>query len=172
MKYFVEAGGRTRVVEIVLGANGPRVLVDGVAHRADVAPVEGTGLYSLLLDHRSVSFAARFEDGVAVLSLHDRDVRVPIDDERTHAARKAAGRAPRAGGQGVVKAVMPGVVKEVRVAPGETVALAQPLLVLEAMKMENEIRADRPGTVKAVHVTPGQAVEKGAVLVTLVDPGA
>ncbi|MBL9086528.1 MAG: hypothetical protein JNM10_05260 [Planctomycetia bacterium] len=64
---------------------------------------------------------------------------------------------------------MPGVVKDVRVAEGAVVALHQPLLVLEAMKMENEIRASRAGTVKTVHVAAGQAVEKGATLVTIVD---
>ena len=60
---------------------------------------------------------------------------------------------------------MPGVVKEVRVAPGDAVEPHQPLLVLEAMKMENEIRSDRHGVVREVLVRPGQAVEKGARLV-------
>ncbi len=64
---------------------------------------------------------------------------------------------------------MPGVVKDVRVVAGTVVTLHQPLLVLEAMKMENEIRADRAGTVKTVHVVAGQAVEKGATLVTIAD---
>lgn len=169
MKYFVEWAGRTRVVEVVAGKDGPRVLVDGVAHRADVESVEGTGLHSLLLDHRSVSFAARFEEGVAVLQLHDRELRVPVDDEKTREAKRATAGAKKAAGHGVVKAVMPGVVKEVRVAVGAAVALHQPLLVLEAMKMENELRAPRAGTVTAIHVTPGQAVEKGATLLTIAD---
>jgi len=169
MKYFVAWAGKTRLVEVVTDKAGTRVFVDGVPHRAEIEPVEGTGLYSLLLDDRSTSFAARFEDGVAVLQLHDRELRVPVEDERTREAHRATAGAKKASGEGVVKAVMPGVVKDVRVVAGTVVALHQPLLVLEAMKMENEIRAGRAGTVKTVHVTAGQAVEKGATLVTIVD---
>jgi biotin carboxyl carrier protein len=167
MKYFVDWAGKTRVVEIVPTKEGTRVLVDGVAHPASLEVVAGTGLHSLLLDDRSVAFAARFEDGAAVLAFHDREIRVPIEDERTRETRRLTAGSKKATGKGEIRAVMPGVVKEVRVAAGATVALHQPLLVLEAMKMENEIRADRGGTVLAVHVTAGQAVEKGAKLVTL-----
>jgi len=62
---------------------------------------------------------------------------------------------------------MPSVVKELRVKVGDAVAAKQPLLVLEAMKMENETRADHTGHVTKVHVATGQAVEKGALLVTI-----
>jgi biotin carboxyl carrier protein len=166
VRYFVEWAGRTRVVEVVTGREGTRVVVDGVAHPADLALVEGTGLYSLLLDDRSVAFAARFEDGVAVLSFHDREVRVPIEDERTRETSRLTGGPRRPTGPAEVRSVMPGIVREVRVAPGDAVEAHQPLLVLEAMKMENEIRAAGPGVVAAVHVKAGQAVEKGARLVT------
>jgi pyruvate carboxylase subunit B len=170
MRYFVEWGGKTRVVEIVSDETGTRVLVDGVPHAADLAAVEGTGLHSLLLDDRSFAFAARFENGTAVLSFHDREARVPIEDERTREARRMTGGARKPRGGGEVRSVMPGVVKEVRVAAGDSVSAAAPLLVLEAMKMENEIRAPGPGVVKAVHVKPGEAVEKGALLVTISPP--
>jgi biotin carboxyl carrier protein len=166
MKYYVEWAGRTRVVEVVSGRGGTKVVVDGVAHPADLALVEGTGLYSLLLDDRSVAFAARFENGTTVLSFHDREVRVPIEDERAHETSRLTGGPRRQAGPSEVRSVMPGVVKEVRVAPGDSVEAHQPLLVLEAMKMENEIRADRAGVVREVHVKPGQAVEKGARLVS------
>jgi biotin carboxyl carrier protein len=169
MKYYVEWAGRTRVVEVIPSKDGTQVLVDGVPHRAAMESVEGTGLHSLLLDDRSVAFTARFDEGAAVLQFHDREVRVPVEDERTREAHRATAGSKKASGHGKIKAVMPGVVKEVRVAAGATVALHQPLLVLEAMKMENEIRSDRAGTVQTVHVTAGQAVEKGALLVTVVD---
>jgi biotin carboxyl carrier protein len=169
VKYFVEWGGRTRVVVIRAGPSGTQVLVDGEPHPADLAVVEGTGLYSLLLDDRSVAFAARFEEGAAVLAFHDREARVPIEDERSREAHRATAGAKRSKGRGDLRSVMPGVVKEVRVAPGDAVRAGQPVLVLEAMKMENEIRADRNGVVSAVHVRVGQAVEKGAPLVTLAD---
>jgi len=167
MKYFAEWGGASHVVEIVSTKEGTTVLVDGVPHPVDLAAIEGTGLHSLILDDRSFAFAARFENGTAVLSFHDREVRVPVEDERTRETRRLTGGSRRAKSGGEVRSVMPGVVKEVRVAPGDPVAAGGPLLVLEAMKMENEIRAPGAGVVKAVHVKPGDAVEKGALLVTM-----
>jgi biotin carboxyl carrier protein len=167
MKYYVEWAGKTRVVEIVAHRDGARVLVDGVAHPADLQIVEGSGLYSLLLDDRSVAFAARFENGTAVLAFHDREVRVAVEDQRTRDARRATSSTRKPSGKGEVRSVMPGVVKEVRVAPGDRVAAHQPLFVLEAMKMENEVRTERAGVVEAVHVRAGQAVEKGMLLATV-----
>jgi biotin carboxyl carrier protein len=169
MKYFVEWAGTTRVVEIVTGRDRTTVLVDGMPHDADVALIEGTGLYSLLLDDASYALTARFEQGTAVLAFHDREVRVPVEDERGRETRRLTGGGRKGAGKGDVRSVMPGVVKEIRVKEGDKVAAHDPLLVLEAMKMENEIRADRDGTVAKVHVTAGQAVEKGAPLVSLKD---
>ena len=70
-------------------------------------------------------------------------------------------------GERVVKSPMPGRVVKVLVAKGETVSAGQGLVVLEAMKMENEVRTRTAGTVVGVHVTTGTAVEGNALLVTL-----
>ncbi|MDJ0973869.1 MAG: acetyl-CoA carboxylase biotin carboxyl carrier protein subunit [Planctomycetota bacterium] len=172
MKYYVEWAGATRVVEIRSGADGLVVVVDDVEHPVDVATVDGGELLNLIVDGESVTYAARFENGDAVLSFHDREVRVGIEDERTRMARLATGGGPKGKAKTDVKSVMPGVVKEVRVAEGESVSNGQPLLILEAMKMENEIRAPADGLVEKVHVAPGQAVDKGAPLVNLKPPEA
>ncbi len=66
---------------------------------------------------------------------------------------------------------MPGLVVRVLVEPGARVAAGEGLVVLEAMKMENELRAAGPGVVRAVHAAPGEAVDKGQVLVELAPPG-
>jgi biotin carboxyl carrier protein len=78
-------------------------------------------------------------------------------------AKKGSGSA----GGGVVKSPMPGRVVKVLVAKGDKVQAGQGLLVLEAMKMENEVKAKAAGTVTEVHVTTGSAVEGNAKLVTL-----
>ena len=62
---------------------------------------------------------------------------------------------------------MPGIVREVLVVPGQRVVRGTPLLILEAMKMQNEVRAEASGIVEAVHVTPGMAVAKGDRLVEM-----
>jgi pyruvate carboxylase subunit B len=170
MKLHVTHAGRERVVQIRTGPTGLEVLVDGEPHPADLEEIPGTGLYSLLLEGQSLAFAARFEDGEAVLSFHDREVAVGIEDERTRLAREATGGRRGGGHAAALKSVMPGVVREIRIVAGDTVQAGQPLLILEAMKMENEIRAPAEGVVEKVHVEPGTAVEKGALLVTLAPP--
>jgi biotin carboxyl carrier protein len=73
---------------------------------------------------------------------------------------------PRSG-DGRLKAPIPGLISNVRVNVGDAVEAGQPILVLEAMKMENEIRATREGTVTALHVTPGQTVVRNEVLLEI-----
>jgi pyruvate carboxylase subunit B len=88
-------------------------------------------------------------------------------DERTRAIRElsAAGKGPT--GPLPLIAPMPGMIVRVAVQVGDTVAPGQGLVVMEAMKMENELRATSAGTVKAVLAQPGTAVDKGAVLLEL-----
>ena len=166
-RYYVQCAGEERVVEIRRGDSSLEVLVDGEPHVVDVTAVEDGGLLNLIVDHQSWTYAARFENGAAMLSFHEREVHVPIEDERGRLARLATGGAAGGGGDAAITSVMPGVVKEVLVATGDAVEAGQPLLILEAMKMENEIRAPRAGTVEQIHAEAGQAVEKGATLVTL-----
>ena len=88
-------------------------------------------------------------------------------DERTRAIRdlSAANAAPT--GPAPVLAPMPGLIVRVNVAPGDDVEAGQGVVVMEAMKMENELRATSSGKVKSVEVSPGTAVEKGTLLVAL-----
>ena len=92
-----------------------------------------------------------------------KDVRVM--DERTQLLEKMGMSVAAAAGSGDVNAPMPGKVLQVLVEPGHTVEEGQPLLVLEAMKMENVIKATAAGTVSEVPVNEGDAVEKGSLLV-------
>jgi biotin carboxyl carrier protein len=92
---------------------------------------------------------------------------VRVESERMRSAEQAK-RSTVAGGDTVVRSPMPGRVVKVLVAEGDRVETGQGLLVLEAMKMENEVRARIAGTVAAVHVSPGATVDGQAKLVTLV----
>jgi biotin carboxyl carrier protein len=100
----------------------------------------------------------------AVASGHRSYIRV--ESERLRAAEQAK-RAGGGAGDTVIKSPMPGRVVKVLVAKGDAVAVGQGLLVLEAMKMENEVKAKAAGTVAEVHVAAGAAVEGNAKLVTL-----
>ncbi len=92
---------------------------------------------------------------------------IEVEDARTHAARAktAVGRGPS--GPRAVMAAMPGIVREILVEAGDVVQPGQALLILEAMKMQNEIRADRAGTVSSIHVVVGETVDKGAKLIEI-----
>jgi pyruvate carboxylase subunit B len=91
-------------------------------------------------------------------------------DQRTHQLRALKQGRQGKDAPGTVRAPMPGLVLRVEVEVGQELAAGGGLVVLEAMKMENEIRSPGPGKVKAILVEPGQAVEKGAPLVEIVSP--
>lgn len=95
-----------------------------------------------------------------------RSVELELVDPLAHLAEQAHGDAGRHG-RLVISAYMPGRVVSVRVAVGDSVEAGQPLVVLEAMKMQNEIQSDRAGVVRVVHVSEGEAVEGGDPLVEI-----
>jgi biotin carboxyl carrier protein len=97
-------------------------------------------------------------------------VEVAVQDERSREIAAVSGKTQPGAGGGTVHAPMPGLVVRIEVAEGQQVDAGAGLVVVEAMKMENELRAPRPGMVQTVHVAVGQAVEKGASLVTLASP--
>ncbi|MBI3724316.1 biotin/lipoyl-binding protein [bacterium] len=97
-----------------------------------------------------------------------RPLRCEVEDERRLLARAAGGasRAARTGPR-VIRSIMPGIIVKVLAAPGASVAAKDPLLIVEAMKMQNEIRCEEAGVIAKVHVQPGQSVAAGAPLVEL-----
>ena len=99
----------------------------------------------------------------------DHRFEVEALDERRRAIQDMTGAAAANAGPAPLVAPMPGLVVRVNVKPGDQVEAGQPLVVMEAMKMENELRSISSGLVKAVRAEPGAAVEKGTVLVELVE---
>jgi len=165
VKYFVTIGTQTIEVEV----DGPRVLVGGKAVETHLAPVTGTPLYHLLLGGASWTVAAEPLEGVGrwALGMAGERVEVAVQDERSREMAAVSGKTQPSAGGGTVHAPMPGLVVRIEVAEGQRVDAGAGLVVVEAMKMENELRAPRAGMVQTVHVAVGQAVEKGASLVTL-----
>ena len=167
MKYYAIVGDRE--YECTLDSQNGELFVeiDGKRYRTDLRHIPRSHAYSLLLDGRSYEFAIHEDAGAIELDGAAGQFHVEVEDARTHAARVKTGGSRSVEGPLTVKAVMPGIVREVRVAPGEPVAKGHAMIILEAMKMQNEIRADRSGTVKRVHVAVGDTVEKGAKLVEI-----
>jgi biotin carboxyl carrier protein len=169
VRYYVtldpDPGATPVVVDVTeLPSGALRATIDGRPVDLDVVPV-GPQL-SVRVDGQVVDLTMEGTppDVGAVASGHRSYVRV--ESERMRAAEKAKKATP-AGGDKVVKSPMPGRVVKVLVAPGDEVQPGQGLVVLEAMKMENEVRARAAGRVAQVHVAPGVAVEGNAKLVTM-----
>ncbi|HEU4699841.1 MAG TPA: biotin/lipoyl-containing protein [Gemmatimonadales bacterium] len=162
MRYHVTVGGREIEVEV----DGERVVVNGTEHQVQLTPVPDTPLRVLMLDGRSYTLPvqAAGRDRWTV-GLAGEPWEAEVLDERTRYIRSLTGGGAQKAGAAALKAPMPGLVVRVLVEPDQAVAAGAGVVVLEAMKMENELKAQGPGTVKAVLVRPGQAVEKGATLV-------
>jgi pyruvate carboxylase subunit B len=168
MKYFVGLGEREFEVEV----DGDHVVVNGERLPAALTTVPGSPVRQLLLAGRS--YAMPVEPAGAGrwrLSVHGELHEAEVVDERTRHIRSLTGDSRPAAGAGTLKAPMPGLVVRVQVEAGQEVAAGTPVIVLEAMKMENQLKAAAPARVAAVKVQPGQAVEKGQVLLEFADPG-
>jgi len=168
MKYHVTIRGRTVPVE--LGPEGVRV--DGRRVEVDLARVPATDVHTLLVDGASHRLVARpgGERGRWELHLRGRSVSAEVVDERTRAIREMTGAGAGSAGPEPVRAPMPGKVVQIVVEEGQDVEPGDGLAVVEAMKMENELRAEAPGTVSRVRVQPGEAVDKDQVLIEFAPP--
>lgn len=172
MIYEVDINGRTRRVEIERAKEHYIVRIDGQQHVADVTVING--VWSLILGdngaRRSYEVAiAEHPPASGNLSVHvdGRLITAAVGAARGSWARRGHDAGPGATGPASVKAPMPGKVVKILVKPGDTVAARQGIAVVEAMKMENELRAPKAGTVAQIKVAEGTSVEAGTVLVII-----
>lgn len=164
MKYTCIVGEQT--YEIRPGAN-QTLEINGEPHHVDFQTIEQGALYSLLLDNRSWQVLVEREGDEYRISIDGEFHVVTVQDERTRKIQKALSRAAKDSGEFVLKAPMPGLVRGIPVQAGQEVQKGQGLVILEAMKMENELRAPRGGVVQDIRVKPGDAVELGQALVVI-----
>ena len=163
MRYYVTVAGRE--FEIVIDGEG--VVVDKSEVPSALTQVGGTPVRHLNVEgasHRVVADAGETR-GEWDLHLDGQHVVAEVVDERTRAIRAMTSRTGAAQGPKPVKAPMPGMVVRIEVKPGDTVKAGQGVVIIEAMKMENELKAESAGVVAKVLIEPGTAVEKGTVLI-------
>ena len=167
MQYEVEVGGRRRQVVVTRTGDGFAVTVDGHTHHVDVARI-GAHTLSLIVDSMWSADTSITADRVGgQLTVHVSGMAVPVAlNGRRRYARKDEGAGAASGPQRLA-APMPGKIVRVPVAVGDSVRARQPVVVVEAMKMENELRASRDGTVAEIHVREGMSVEAGALLIVI-----
>jgi biotin carboxyl carrier protein len=167
MKYYVRISDQPQPVEVEV--EGGRVSVAGVASEVHLAEIPGTPLYHLLLAGESWTVAVQPREGIGrwTLGVVGERVDVAAVDERTQRIQQLTRARPLPAASGTVEAPMPGLVVRIAVTEGQRVDAGTALVVVEAMKMENQLRAPRAGVVAKVHVRAGETVEKGAPLVTV-----
>ena len=167
MKLNLAVNGVKQQIEILVPAPGCRFrLSRGPERSADVATPE-PGVYSVLLDGRSYDARVERTSGHLIVSVQGHRFEIEVRDPR----RWSPNAASRRGGDiETVRAPMPGKVVRVLVAPGDTVEAGQGVMVVEAMKMQNEMKASRSGRVLAVAAKEGATVTAGEVLATIGSP--
>jgi biotin carboxyl carrier protein len=168
MKYSVRVQGRAFAVEIAGEAPRYDITIDGRTFKVDAADLGDEALLTMLMDHESHLAHTRVADarrGMVDVSIGGKYRRLEVLDELTAVTQH---RADDAGPERfVLAAPMPGLVVALHCAPGDAVRAGSPLVVMEAMKMQNELVSDVDGVVREVRVQLHQAVESGMELVVI-----
>ncbi len=165
MKYVVGINGELR--EIAVDADGVRY--EGETLHVELADPEGSPVRVVKIGNEIYRAVVQKREGRGTYTIWVNGHRFDVEalDERTRAIREMSAAAEGPAGPAPVKAPMPGLIVRVNVQVGDEVQAGQGVVVMEAMKMENELRTTGAGRVKAVHAEPGAAVEKGSLLVEL-----
>jgi biotin carboxyl carrier protein len=160
----LKRNGKTKLVEVSIKDGRTTLSIDGHplhASAVEVAP----GLYSILLEGKSFEAHAQQSGEDIVVTIEGRDFRFRDEDPREW---QRGGSVLEAAGRQQVAASMPGKVIRVLVSVGQTVSAGQGLAVIEAMKMQNEVRSPKSGRVERLMVSEGQAVNAGQILAIVV----
>jgi len=165
VRYIVDLNGNREELDV----DGESVSIGGHTVLARVDEVEGTPVRLVTIGSQVHRVVVRRGASRGAYTLWVDGFRFAGEalDERTRAIRDITAETSKSTGPAALVAPMPGLIVRVSVAPGDAVQAGQGLVVMEAMKMENELRAPAAGKVKNVLVEPGKAVEKGTVLIEL-----
>lgn len=165
-RYTARIEGVEHEVELAeLTALSYRVKVAGVEHDLDLRRV-GPGSFSILVCDRCFDLDVAGNEDELVVTSRAGAIRVALIDKTRRAHRDRVGRGSEAG-RAEVKAMMPGRIVNILVQLGDEVSHHQGLVVVEAMKMENELKSPKAGKIVEVRVSPGQTVEKGELLLII-----
>lgn len=164
MKLQMEIDGQSRQIEIEPGSAGHWLV------RMDGEPVEANaclirpGVLSLILGGQSHRIVLDPDISEPILHIGSRRIPYRIDDPRSFRSRRRHGGTA---GPVTLKASMPGRVVRVLVAKGDAIAAHQAVLVIEAMKMQNELKSPRDGKIAEIRVSPGETVASGDILAVI-----
>lgn len=165
MKYITTVNDKTYEIEI---AQEGQVLVDGVPRAIDFHRGRAYGVFSLIIDHQSYETIVEERDGTYHVLITGNLYEVSVTDERAQRLAHASGALGAGSGEILMKSPMPGLIVAVAVEEGQEVEEGQTVIILESMKMQNELKAPRAGTIGRVSVAAGNNVEQGKPLITII----
>ena len=175
MTFEVCIGNRVRQVSVIRKGTLLQVTLDGRTHLVDARRLSDSAVSMLVQNGKGelpvqsvdAAFAAQAAAGDFFVHLAGRSLAVEVRQAGTFGRQKKEGAGASGTGPQRVAAPMPGKIVRILVTAGDSVTAKQGLVVVEAMKMENELRAARDGRVREVLVNEGQSVDAGAVLVVV-----
>lgn len=164
MKYITTIDNKEYEIEVV---DEHHIRIGDRLLQVDFEAVSGQPVFSLIVDGKSYeSFVYQGEEDWEVL-IRGRQYQVKIEDEREKRLKAAAGGGTVEGGEFHLKAPMPGLVVSVLVAEGDPIQKGQVMIILESMKMQNELKAPRDGIMGRVRVKAGESVEQRQTLLSM-----
>lgn len=164
MKYITTVEDKQYLVEVI---DEKHVSVDGKVYNIDFESVSGQPVFSLIVDGKSHEAYVQEGDENWQVLMRGRLYPVKVEDEREKRLRAAAGGGVAETGEFHLKAPMPGLVIAIPITEGQEVKRGQVLLILESMKMQNELKAPRDGKVSRIKVRPGESVEQKQALLSV-----
>lgn len=165
MKYITKVNGID--FEIDIRPDG-KLLVNGEERHIDFLPFSDPSLFSLIMDNLSHEVLVDERDGQFEVLIRGRLFTAEVLDERTQLLGKHDSALDVDTGEISIRAPMPGLVVAIPVSEGQEIKKGQTVVILESMKMQNELKAPRDGVVQRISATAGTSVEQNKVLVTLV----
>ena len=166
MLYFAKVNEQEFIIEI---GQDNRIVVNGETYDIDFRQMPKSGVTSLLLNQHSLEAVIDEGDGRWDVLIRGELYPVEVADERSHRLAKARGSFSPPDGEVSVKSPMPGTIISIPVDEGDIVSKGDKVVILESMKMENELRAPRGGVVTQVKIEAGSGVEKGQILIVISD---
>jgi biotin carboxyl carrier protein len=164
MKYVTTIDNQQFDIEVV---DEHHIRIGGRLLQVDFETVSGQPVFSLILDGKSYeAYVYQGEEDWDVL-LRGRQYQVKVEDEREKRLRAAGGGGVAEGGEFHLKAPMPGLVVTILVEEGQAVKKGQVMLILESMKMQNELKSPRDGVIGRIRVKAGESVEQKQPLLSL-----
>ena len=164
MKYITTLDNKEYQIEII---DAHHVSIDGRVQEVDFESISGQPVFSLIVDGKSYeSYVYETEEGWQVLT-RGRQYNLTVEDEREKRLRAAAGSGVAEAGEYHLKAPMPGLVVSIPVAEGDKVENGQTLVILESMKMQNELKSPKAGVVGRIRVKQGETVEQRQALLSV-----